>query len=500
CWKHFIVVCVVEISVKNYVKLIKCYWIDIFIETNTMAKRGAASELNHDNWDEEEEPEEAGIFVQADKETLQHRVIKKAKRRGAGSEDVIHLSYLTPFIAFAGSKSTALSGGSTGLFSGASSSKAQPLNGSNERTTGGGSGKPGAWPNKGQGDWKDSPEYFKFLKDLNLSVLAWIKQHVEENPYIILTPIFKDYEHYLQEKGSRAAATTDLSTPTKKDSLPSEDDGKTASVKSSETQGKPFSFQAESTKELSASDKGDTDKSLPTYRTENGSETQKGFSFNTNPLSGSGGTKSKSGFSFGANATTTASTTSSGFSFGTTSSGLGKPFSFGTSASTPATSGFSFGVSAIKTGASSAGTSQDTNGKNEDEDYVPPKPEVREIKEDDALYSKRCKLYFQRDERWVDKGVGNLHLKPVGESKTQLLVRADTNLGNILLNVMLSASTPVSRQGKNNVLVVCVPNPPLDVKAKEDDQNKPVPMLIRVKAESDADELFQKIDERKKML
>ena len=47
-----------------------------------MAKRGANTELNHDNWDEDEEPEEAGTFAQADKTTLKDRVIKKAKRRG----------------------------------------------------------------------------------------------------------------------------------------------------------------------------------------------------------------------------------------------------------------------------------------------------------------------------------------------------------------------------------------------------------------------------------
>ena len=47
-----------------------------------MAKRNAISDLNHDNWADEEEPEEAGTFRQADKNTLQGRVIKKAVRRG----------------------------------------------------------------------------------------------------------------------------------------------------------------------------------------------------------------------------------------------------------------------------------------------------------------------------------------------------------------------------------------------------------------------------------
>lgn len=60
---------------------------------------------------------------------------------------------------------------------------------------------------------------------------------------------------------------------------------------------------------------------------------------------------------------------------------------------------------------------------------------------------------------------------------------------------MLSASLPSSRQGKNNVTLVCIPNPPLDEK-KPDDKTM-VPMLIRVKTAEDADELFEKIKENK---
>ena len=49
------------------------------------AKRGATSNLNHDNWDQEEDQEEAGQFKQASQEQLKGRVIKKAKRRGANT-------------------------------------------------------------------------------------------------------------------------------------------------------------------------------------------------------------------------------------------------------------------------------------------------------------------------------------------------------------------------------------------------------------------------------
>jgi len=32
-----------------------------------------------------------------------------------------------------------------------------------------------------------------------MSVLEWIKQHLEKNPYCILSPIFKDYDTHLNK-------------------------------------------------------------------------------------------------------------------------------------------------------------------------------------------------------------------------------------------------------------------------------------------------------------
>ncbi|MGH0153216.1 UNVERIFIED_CONTAM: hypothetical protein FKN15_061220 [Acipenser sinensis] len=130
---------------------------------------------------------------------------------------------------------------------------------------------------------------------------------------------------------------------------------------------------------------------------------------------------------------------------------------------------------------------------NEEEIEEPPKPVVNEVKEDDAFYSTKCKLFYKKDNEFKEKGVGTLHLKQVAEQKTQLLVRADTNLGNILLNILVQSSMPCTRMGKNNVMVVCVPNPPVDEKSP----TTPVPMLIRVKTAQDADELHKIIMEKK---
>jgi len=63
--------------------------------------------------------------------------------------------------------------------------------------------------------------------------------------------------------------------------------------------------------------------------------------------------------------------------------------------------------------------------------------------------------------------------------------------GTILLNIRLMESTPMSRSGKNNVSLVCVLSPPIPKMP----ENKPTPMLIRVKTGDEADELLEKMKE-----
>ncbi len=81
------------------------------------------------------------------------------------------------------------------------------------------------------------------------------------------------------------------------------------------------------------------------------------------------------------------------------------------------------------------------------------------------------------------------------EKKIQVLLRNDTALSKILLNVFVSEATPTSRSGKNNVLLMSVPNPP--VFGKEGDNTKPVSYLIRVKTAENADELHKHLQTAK---
>lgn len=45
------------------------------------AKRIATTDLNHTNWNQEDDPEEAGNFAKASDDVIKNRVIKVAKRR-----------------------------------------------------------------------------------------------------------------------------------------------------------------------------------------------------------------------------------------------------------------------------------------------------------------------------------------------------------------------------------------------------------------------------------
>jgi len=282
---------------------------------------------------------------------------------------------------------------------------------------------------------EDTPEYdedyLAHLKALNVQVTEWIKKHVDDNPLVILSPIFKDYEKHIQEIADkfppRATRTPSLASASPKNKSP---------VKTTEAI-KPFSFGA---------------KAAPT---EKESAAPTGFSFGSGPA-----------------AKPAAAAAPGGFSFGSGSGGM-------------------FSAPPIPSSTQPAPSTENAQGEDEDQ---PPKVEIKQVTEDDALYSKKCKLFYKKDGNYVEKGVGMMYLKTADSGKIQLLMRADTNLGNILLNIILNKDIPTTRVGKNNVMLVCIPNPPVDPKATT---SQPTPMLIRVKTSADADDLKDKLDEYK---
>ncbi|XP_066214736.1 nuclear pore complex protein Nup50 isoform X1 [Saccopteryx leptura] len=466
-----------------------------------MAKRIAEKELTDRNWDQEDEAEEVGTFSVASEEVLKNRAIKKAKRRNVGCESDSGGAFKGFKGLVAPSGGAGFSGFGTcvggkpleGLSNGSSVTSATPFSSAraaaetkvafgsvaangptslvdtkilNPKTNG-----DGLQPFSSSGGPSPAPRgsaYHRQLAALNCCVRDWIAQHVDANPLCDLTPVFRDYENYLAgiEQQLGDGGSSDPERESSKMSLDTQSSALFGSTKLQ--QESPFLFHGDKTE-------GTSEK-----KTESVPEKK------ADPLLGA----TSASFNFGkkVDGSVLASLSSgplAGFSFPPGNSNVfGKDPAQSKAASSPFSG---------KTLESPAGGVADGKGGDEEENDEPPKVVITEVKEEDAFYSKKCKLFYKKDSEFKEKGVGTLHLKPTANQKTQLLVRADTNLGNILLNVLIPPNMPCTRTGKNNVLVVCVPNPPVD----EKNATAPVPMLIRVKTGEDADELHKILLEKR---
>lgn len=474
-----------------------------------MAKRPASNQLNHENWDKEEDPEDPGVFKQVYGAKLSERIIKIAKRRLTKEPTT------NPFASFGGfgtKNNTSVNNTISPNFTNLSSSQnlsngnlnAKSSNSMTEKET-----------DKLQGNQEVQPkdslrdvEYYRLLKGLNESLAQWIQQHVAKNALCDFTPVFRDYEKHLQDleakfpicdKSPPSSSSTvnyskDLASEHISDSpsVPINTTKSTASsiftlpnttfsfctnsVNNSNPMKYTFSNLSSTTTSSTSTSTVTTPITKITFGSSNSSVTSTPtfqFGLQTPPIS------------FG-----NVSSPSTGGTIGSTTSVFTTPV---TSKSNNSTETFSFG-SAIAKSQEKKETKDNDDCAADEENIEPPKNEFVPVVEEEALYSKRCKLFYNKDGNYVEKGVGVLYLKSM-DNKTQLLVRADTNLGNILLNIILTDTLPIKRVGKNNVLIICVPNPPINPKQES---TEAIPLLIRVKTTEDADELLQKLEEHKK--
>lgn len=224
---------------------------------------------------------------------------------------------------------------------------------------------------------------------------------------------------------------------------------------------------------------------------------------NANQSGGSTGFKGFSGFGSSIGSTAPSSLFSASATTGSESAP--KPvfsgFSFaGAAAGTAPASGL-FGASTTGSslfgGASTFQAGAAAPQQEEEEEYVPPKPETSDVKEEGAVFEKRMKLYYynEKESKFCDRGIGNLYLKPTSDgASTSLIIRADTKLATILMNVKLSKALPISKISAKDVSFLCVPNPAIPgVEA-----SKPCKFLFKVKTEDDAIELVDKLNEYKR--
>ncbi|XP_074554083.1 nuclear pore complex protein Nup50 [Halichoeres trimaculatus] len=473
-----------------------------------MAKRIADKELTDRNWDQEEEGEEAGTFSIASEDVMKNRAIKKAKRRNLGAEG-------ESSGAFKGFKGFALSTGSpaasltstptafSGLGNGGGFKGLSGLtNGNSVTPSFGGFSSPaastaspgltfnspasvkpsadisakqtnGSAPSPAQSSGcggsgsssASNKEYSRQLTALNCSVRDWITKHVNDNPLCDLNPIFRDYERHLASIERQYGASSADGGGEEKKASSSPPPASSSSPSSSSSSAPAPAASLFSFSKSSSDDPAREKSSGVAPGVAPGVTFNFGQKVDSSVLASLGSKSTPPSFSFSSSASS--STTSL---FG--APGSAAPLSFSTNKTSDA-------------------APADENGDEESEE--PPKPEVKEVKEDDAFYSQKCKLFYKKGAEFKEKGVGTLHLKETEEGKTQMIIRADTNLGNILLNILVQSSMPCSRVGKNNVMVVCVPNPPVDDK----DPSSPVPLLIRVKTSEDANALHGLLEEKK---
>lgn len=126
---------------------------------------------------------------------------------------------------------------------------------------------------------------------------------------------------------------------------------------------------------------------------------------------------------------------------------------------------------------------------------------IQETEDDsDCLLALRSKLYYKKEGKFVELGVGKLRVEEMeGGEGVKLLLRNDTTLKQILLNIRINSQVPMTLQ-KNNLLIVCPPNPPLETKSpsKSDEspgKTTPLPVTyaIRVKDGHVAEQLHSTI-------
>ncbi|KYN38402.1 Nuclear pore complex protein Nup50 [Trachymyrmex septentrionalis] len=522
-------------------------------------KRTATTELNHDNWNEENEPEDAGVFALASNDILEKRVIKTARRRLPSKDGIPTKSAFGSFAGFKTNPSLSpfgfLANTSTTSSTTTSTASATTVNTSNKQTASNGAPKiPEIDTDKRedfahyklqtsststskknsveQGTEKTrshSSDYYAKLKGLNESVATWIKSHVDANPFCILTPIFKDYERYLKEITSKEessktqishtssehitqAAKNDIkeisSEKKPEKSLFGNSNANAKSTLITGTELKPeksiFSNITTNTKsvfsnteqktENSKSVFGSTDvtpdKNKSIFGSTESNVASKSVFGNTNVESSSFANKSTISDSGNKDEEETSSNAKSvaptfpTFSFGqsSTTSNVSAGFSFGSAKP------FSFAPQTVKPQEKTEDKASNENKDEEDEE--PPKQEFKLVTEEGATYEQRCKVFVKKDSVYTDRGIGMLYLKPTPNGKTQLIVRANTALGNLLLNTLLTQSIPTKRMNKNTIMLVCLPMP--------DSSPPPVSVLLRVKTSENADELLEALNKHKK--
>ncbi|CAD5113650.1 DgyrCDS2811 [Dimorphilus gyrociliatus] len=402
-----------------------------------MAKRTAEKDLNRDNWDQDEEKEEAGVFKRAADSELQKRVIKHAKRSNLGAEKPTGLFKSVSLInsddsskekLFEFGKNTSSAANFTFAFNDPKKSTPDVTPTTTAPDVTSDIRNPPdvakeslsikqlpdvAMESSGSSN-NETAELKAAIRELNSSFKKWIEQQLKEDELINIAPSCQSYIDHIAKLKSKYSEFSKIFVENG-GSLPN--GGKNS-----------FSFnKPEKEKKAAEGPK-------LTFHIKD-CDTKTPFS-NLKPVD------------------------TSTFKFGPTSSTTDK-------------------------------TPQTSKNDNE-EDYVPPEPEKKVLAEEGSKFSVKVKMYFMIEKTWMDRGTGMAFLKPL-ENSAQLIVRAENTLGTIMLNNVLKKELKMTKSGDKAFSFVTVPNPPVEPKNPE----KAFPILLRVKTKELRDEFLKNIDEMK---
>ena len=170
-------------------------------------------------------------------------------------------------------------------------------------------------------------------------------------------------------------------------------------------------------------------------------------------------------------------------------------FSFGQKPAAPA-SGATFSTSKPKiddTPSSSQPTTSTTNSNTDEPSDAVPEVQEKKFETENVVLEQRCKLYFNDNSGYKERGVGNFYIKKDPDTgKGQIIVRAENSSGTVLLNNIIYKNMPVKKQGKSNILLSCQCNPAIP---KFDElTGKMISFLVKVKGEDMADRMVEELE------
>lgn len=122
---------------------------------------------------------------------------------------------------------------------------------------------------------------------------------------------------------------------------------------------------------------------------------------------------------------------------------------------------FSFGSkpSAITPIPESSKNTETPESKEEPDEDQPPVVNFTPIKENDAIFESKSKLYCLKYGKYEELGIGQLYLKPIDAKKIQLIMRNDSALGTIMVNTLLNETVNFTKRNSKNIQLTCVLDP-----------------------------------------